>query len=39
MNELEIKTGYDKLIKALDPEKYPRARTYIENFPECTFSF
>lgn len=28
----EIKRGFDKLIKALDPEKYPKARTYIENF-------
>ncbi|MFP4081823.1 MAG: hypothetical protein ACLFVG_03585 [Candidatus Aminicenantes bacterium] len=28
----EIKQGFDKLIKALDPEKYPEARTYIENF-------
>ena len=27
----EIKTGFEKLIKALDPEKYPKARTYIEN--------
>ena len=25
----EIKRGFDKLIKAIDPEKYPRARTYI----------
>ena len=25
-------SGFDKLIKALDPEKYPKARTYIENF-------
>ncbi len=28
----EIKRGFKKLIKALDPEKYPKARTYIENF-------
>lgn len=28
----EIKRGFEKLIKALDPEKYPKARTYIENF-------
>jgi len=28
----EIKTGFNKPLKALDPEKYPRARTYIENF-------
>ena len=28
----EIKSGFDKLIKALDPGKYPKARTYIENF-------
>ena len=28
----EIKAGFDKLIKALNPEKYPKARTYIENF-------
>jgi hypothetical protein len=28
----EIKRGFDRLIKALDPEKYPKARTYIENF-------
>lgn len=28
----EIKRGFDKLIKALDPEKYPKARTYIDNF-------
>ena len=28
----EIKTGFDKLIKALAPEKYPKARTCIENF-------
>jgi len=28
----EIKEGFEKLIKALDPEKYPKARTYIENF-------
>jgi len=28
----EIKIGFDKLIKALDPEKYPKSRTYIENF-------
>lgn len=28
----EIKKGLKKLIKALDPEKYPKARTYIENF-------
>ena len=28
----EIKKGFDKLIKALDPGKYPKARTYIENF-------
>lgn len=28
----EIKTSFQCLIDALDPEKYPRARTYIENF-------
>jgi len=28
----EIKNGFEKLIKALDPKKYPKARTYIENF-------
>jgi len=28
----EIKQGFDNLIKALDPQKYPKARTYIENF-------
>jgi len=28
----DIKQGFDKLIKALDPQKYPKARTYIENF-------
>jgi transposase-like protein len=28
----DIKQGFDKLIKALDPHKYPKARTYIENF-------
>ena len=28
----EIKRGFEKLIKALDAEKYPKARTYIENF-------
>jgi hypothetical protein len=28
----EIKQGFDKLIKTLDPQKYPKARTYIENF-------
>lgn len=28
----EIKSGFDKLIKALDPVKYPKARTYIVNF-------
>lgn len=28
----EIKRGFEKLIKALDPGKYPKARTYMENF-------
>ena len=28
----DIKQGFDNLIKALDPQKYPKARTYIENF-------
>ena len=28
----EIKQGFDKLIKALDLQKYPKARTYIKNF-------
>lgn len=28
----DIKHGFDNLIKALDPQKYPKARTYIENF-------
>jgi hypothetical protein len=28
----EIKRGFQKLIDAFDPEKYPKARTYIENF-------
>ncbi len=28
----EIKTSFQHLIDALDPDKYPRARTYIENF-------
>ena len=28
----EIKRSFDELIKLLDPEKYPKARTYIENF-------
>lgn len=28
----DIKQGFDNLIKALDPHKYPKARTYIENF-------
>jgi len=28
----EIKRGFRRLIEALDPEKYPRARTYIKNF-------
>jgi len=28
----EIKRGFNKLIKALDPQKYPKARTYIQNF-------
>ena len=28
----EIKRGFNKLIKALEPEKYSKARTYIENF-------
>ncbi len=28
----EIKRGFEKLIKALSPEKYPKARAYMENF-------
>jgi hypothetical protein len=28
----EIKAGFRKLFEALDPEKYPKARTYLENF-------
>jgi len=28
----EIKTGLKKLIKALNPKKYPKTRAYIENF-------
>ena len=28
----EIKKGFEKLIGALDPNKYPKARTYMENF-------
>ena len=34
MTELveEIKKGFEKLIRALDPSKYPKARAYMENF-------
>lgn len=28
----EIKRGFDRLVKALDPEKYPKVRTFIDNF-------
>ena len=28
----EIKKGFEKLIKVLSPEKYPKARAYMENF-------
>ena len=28
----EIKREFKKLIDALDPEKYPKARAYITNF-------
>jgi hypothetical protein len=28
----EIKKGFEKLIRALSPSKYPKARTYMENF-------
>ena len=28
----EIKAGFRKLFEALDPQKYPKARTYLENF-------
>ena len=28
----EIKKGFEKLIKVLSPEKYPKTRTYMENF-------
>ncbi len=28
----DIKQGFTNLIKALDPQKYPKARAYIENF-------
>lgn len=28
----EIKKGFKRLINALDPEKYPKARAYMENF-------
>jgi hypothetical protein len=28
----EIKKGFEKLIDALDPEKYPKARAYLSNF-------
>lgn len=28
----EIKKSFKRLIDALDPEKYPKARTYLENF-------
>lgn len=28
----EIKRGFEKLIKALSPEKYPKSRAYMENF-------
>jgi hypothetical protein len=30
----EIKKGFQKLIDALDPEKYPKARTYLINFSQ-----
>jgi len=33
----EIKRGFEKLIKALDPGKYPKARTYIQNFSKNVF--
>lgn len=28
----EIKKGFERLIKALSPDKYPKARAYMENF-------
>ncbi|HUV59864.1 MAG TPA: hypothetical protein VMW09_07100 [Desulfatiglandales bacterium] len=28
----EIKKGFEKLIKVLSPEKYPKASAYMENF-------
>ncbi|MDH7511904.1 MAG: hypothetical protein QHH14_03035 [Clostridiales bacterium] len=28
----EIKKGFEKLIRALSPDKYPKARAYMENF-------
>jgi transposase-like protein len=28
----EIKKSFQRLVDALDPEKYPKARAYIENF-------
>ena len=30
----EIKKGFQKLIDALDPERYPKARTYLINFSQ-----
>lgn len=30
----EIKRGFQRLINALDPEKYPKTRTYIGNFSQ-----
>lgn len=34
-----IKESFQKLIDALDPEKYPKARTYIINFYKNSLVF
>jgi len=35
----EIKRSFCKLIKALDPEKYPKAKKYITNFYKNSLVF
>ena len=34
----EIKVSFQRLIDALDPEYYPKARTYIENFSKNIYT-